>query len=161
MNWPGWLLNLFRHRPKPVPIPAPPPIPGPSPPSTGLVAQLNAARAQHGVSPVSEDPRATAAAIEQAVRQAARDQIGHDGPPGHETEVQRLAAAGIVNRACGEITAEGPGAAWGYTFASAIESWLMSPGHRAIMLDSQYTIAGAATATAASGNLYSTVVFIR
>lgn len=159
MNWWQRLLALFRPRPKPIPAPPPKPTPDPSP--GGLVVQLNAARAQHGVSLVAEDLRATAAAQVQSDWQAGRDQIGHDGPPDLWTEVERLAAHGIVNRACGEIAAEGPGAAWGYGFSQAIESWLNSPGHRAILLDPSYTIAGAATATAVSGNLYSTAVFVR
>ncbi len=161
MNWLARLLALFRPRPRPSPAPPPKPTPDPVPHAPGgLVSQLNAVRASNGVRPVVEDARATAAAQIQSDWQAKRDRIGHDGPPGMPTEVERLAAQGVVNRACGEIAAEGP-EGWGYTFSTAIQDWLTSPGHRSILLDPSYTIAGAATATAASGNLYSTAVFVQ
>ena len=167
MTWLDWLIDRWRYL-KPKPTPAPPkPKPTPAPPAElDLVGALNAVRAGHGVPPVAYHMAAYQAAALQARWQAARDRIGHDGPPGLETLADRLATFASPDLRSGEICAQGEIAYWpdgrlaiAYDFGVACRDWLTSPGHRRILLDPAFTHAGAATATAVSGRIYCVAVF--
>jgi uncharacterized protein YkwD len=166
-----WLTQLLRslgwERQAKRPTPSPPRTD--PPPVTNLVAILNETRAANGIGPVWEFKALDEAAKIQADWQAQRDQIGHEGPPSSPWVIDRLKLSGIERwESSGEICAMGQKAYWpdgrlaiGYDFRKACSDWLTSPGHRAILLDSRFTHAGAWMSTAASGRIYSTAVFIR
>lgn len=160
----GWEAQARRTPPRPSP-PAPD-----FPTKTDLVAILNETRERFGAGQVYElEPLDEAAKI-QADWQAQRDQIGHNGPPGLPWHTDRLAKVGLAAgwESSGEICAMGQKAYWpdgrlaiDYDFRKACSDWLTSPGHKAILLDPKFTHAGAWMATAASGRIYSTAVFLR
>lgn len=163
MSWFSRLIDRFWFL-KPVPMPRPP---APKPGDPDLIGSLNATRAAHRMPPVARHPAAEQAAALQARWQAARDRIGHDGPPGLETLDDRLRSVAASGLRSGEICAQGEIARWPdgtvaipYDFDVACRDWLTSPGHRRILLDPAFTHAGAAMATADSGRIYCVAVFL-
>ncbi|MFO0892423.1 MAG: CAP domain-containing protein [Isosphaeraceae bacterium] len=145
--------------------------PGKSPPSSDLVAVINEVRKANGVGPVWELFELDQAARLQADWQAQTDTLRHDGPPTMPTWLDRLKVVGVESdwQASGEICAQGQKAYWpdtgklaiDYTFRDACRGWLNSPGHRAILLGSQFTHAGAQMSVSPQGRIYSTTVFLR
>lgn len=92
---------------------------------TGMVAEINRVRAQNGLGPVTVDNGLNQAAARNDAESVRSGQLGHH--------------FGVPNGADGEITAS---ASSGETAKQAVDQWLNSPGHRAILLDPNQTKVG-------------------
>lgn len=120
----------------------------PAPSGTGgdLVALLNQRRAELSCPAVTADSRLADAAARHArdmLDHGVRDHTGSDG----STAEQRIAETGFQASASGEILywAQGTGDA-----RQAVDAWMDSPGHRAVIGDCDLTRVGVATLTAGS-----------
>lgn len=111
-------------------------------PATAVYRGVNQLRQ---CAPVSDDPRLSAAAQRHANDMLANGVDGHTGSDGSSPQA-RIADAGYapVGRS-GEIVFWGTGAL--ATPAAALDLWMKSPGHRAIILDCAFTTGGFATAS--------------
>lgn len=92
---------------------------------------------------VRNDPRLTAAAQRHADDMLKNGVDGHLGSDGSSPR-DRIAAAGYT-RYTGEIVYWGTGSL--ATAQAALDSWMQSPPHRAIILDCAFTAGGFATAS--------------
>jgi hypothetical protein len=92
---------------------------------------------------IRDDPRLTAAAQRHANDMLAHGVNGHIGSDGSSPQV-RIAQAGYRARSTGEIVYWGTGSA--ATPSVALDSWMQSPPHRAIILNCAFTAGGFATA---------------
>ncbi len=110
-----------------------------------LLNQINATRAANGCGPVAANPQLTAAAARQAndmLANGVRDHTGSDG----SSVVQRVTDAGYAPYAnLGEIIFWSTGL--GGAPAAAVNWWMNSPGHRAIITDCAMTDAGFSAVT--------------
>ncbi|GIF97170.1 CAP domain-containing protein [Catellatospora citrea] len=121
--------------------PAEPPTPSDG---EALVTLINQRRAELSCPAVTADMRLADAADRHArdmIRHGVRDHTGSDG----STAQQRIADTGFEASASGEILywAQGTGDA-----EQAVDAWMHSPGHRAIISDCRLTHVGAAALTA-------------
>jgi uncharacterized protein YkwD len=94
--------------------------------------------------PVGSDPRLVAAAQRHANDILNNGADGHIGTDGSGPDV-RIADAGLVTGRWGEIVYWGTGPLG--TPAAALDAWMNSPGHRAIIMNCGFTAAGFATAS--------------
>ncbi len=107
-----------------------------------MVSGVNGLRQPCGT--LSDDPRLTASAQRQADDMLANGVNGHIGSDGSSPQ-SRIADAGFTaTTRTGEIVYWGTGP--NATPSAALDAWMASPGHRAIILDCAYTVAGFATA---------------
>ncbi|HEX6417925.1 MAG TPA: CAP domain-containing protein [Acidimicrobiales bacterium] len=114
------------------PAPAPPPPPSPT---EQVVALANAARAEAGCDPLAVDERLTAAAQAHSDDMAANDYFSHDSLDGR-TFVDRVLAAGYPRPSAENIAA-------GQRTAQAVhDAWMGSDGHRANILNCDFTAIG-------------------
>jgi uncharacterized protein YkwD len=105
-----------------------------------LLEEINATRAANGCGPVSADPQLTVAAARQANDMLVNGVMNHTGSDG-SSPVQRVTDAGYAPYATvGEIVFWGTGTAG--SPAAAVNWWMNSPGHRAIITDCKLTNAG-------------------
>jgi uncharacterized protein YkwD len=105
-----------------------------------VLSQINATRAANGCGPVAANPQLTASAERHAMDMLANGVGDHTGSDG-SSFVQRVTDAGYTQYAdLGEIVFWGTGSAG--TPATAVTSWMNSPGHRAIITDCALTEAG-------------------
>jgi len=105
-----------------------------------LLEEINATRAANGCGPVSTDPQLTVAAARQANDMLENGVMNHTGSDG-SSPVQRVTDAGYAPYATvGEIVFWGTGTAG--SPAAAVNWWMNSPGHRAIITDCKLTDAG-------------------
>ena len=105
-----------------------------------LLNQINATRAANGCGPVAANPTLTAAAARQANDMLANGVVDHTGSDGSSV-VQRVTDAGLraVHQARrGHLLGNRLGGAP----AAAVDWWMNSPGHRAIITDCGMTDAG-------------------
>ncbi|WP_117214910.1 CAP domain-containing protein [Allorhizocola rhizosphaerae] len=108
-----------------------------------MIALLNEKRSEAGCPAVGSD-RALAAAAQRHAndmqQNGIRNHIGSDG----STAQQRIAEAGFAGSATGEIVywSTGGGA------HEAAAAWMESPGHRTVIQDCGFTLAGAAEISA-------------
>ena len=94
---------------------------------------------------IGDDPRLTAAAQRHANDMLKTGVGGHTGSDGSSPQA-RIADAGYTQTgSTGEIVYWGTGSA--ATPTAALDSWMQSPPHRAIILNCGLTAAGFATAT--------------
>ena len=93
--------------------------------------------------PIGDDPRLTEAAQQHADDMLRNGVSGHIGSDGSSPQA-RIAAAGYRSRYSGEIVFWGTGSA--ATPKEALDMWMQSPPHRAIILNCAYTAGGFATA---------------
>ena len=91
----------------------------------GLLNAVNKARREHGLNELTESRALSQASKKNDDVNNATGQLGHH--------------IGLINGADGEITAMASG---GITAEQAVEMWLNSPGHRAILLDPNQTEVG-------------------
>jgi uncharacterized protein YkwD len=113
---------------------------------------INEARAKRGLGRLGSASTLVRAAAAHSRDMAANDFFSHDSPAG-STPKQRIAGSGYLSGASswaiGETIAWGSG---GLASPSAIvRSWLRSPGHRAILLDSHYDDVGIGIALGSPG----------
>ena len=107
-----------------------------------LLNEINAARAANGCGPVAANPQLSAAAARQANDMLANNVRSHTGSDGSSVG-QRITAAGYTQYAnVGEIIFWSTGV--GAVPAAAVNWWMNSPGHRAIITDCGMTEAGVA-----------------
>jgi uncharacterized protein YkwD len=105
-----------------------------------LLSQVNDTRAAHGCGPVAANPQLTAAAARHANDVQQSRTMGHTGSDG-SSFVQRVTDAGYAPYAAlGEVVFWGTGSSG--SPAAAVNSWMNSPGHRAILTDCAFTDAG-------------------
>ena len=105
-----------------------------------LLEEINATRAANGCGPVSTDPQLTVAAARQSNDMLENGVMNHTGSDG-SSPVQRVTDAGYAPYATvGEIVFWGTGTAG--SSAAAVNWWMNSPGHRAIITDCKLTDAG-------------------
>ncbi|MGV0577555.1 CAP domain-containing protein [Mycolicibacterium elephantis] len=101
---------------------------------------INATRAANGCGPLAPNPQLTAAAARHALDVLNNGAEGHVGTDGSSIS-QRVGDAGYAtNSTIGEVVFWGTGAA--RNPAAAVQWWMNSPGHRAIITDCGFTEAG-------------------
>lgn len=93
---------------------------------------------------IGNDPRLAAAAQRHANDMLAHGLDGHVGSDGSSPQA-RIKGAGYRARRTGEIVFWGTGSAM--TAREALDTWMASPPHRAIILNCSYTAVGFATAS--------------
>lgn len=93
---------------------------------SALVAEMNRARAAHGLRPLRVDPKLVSAADAYARTLLSRNVFTHGTLGG------RLASFGVVGPLVGENLAWGVGAR--ATAVGIVRAWLASPGHRRNLL---------------------------
>ena len=101
-----------------------------------VIALVNASRKQAGLSALVEQAQLTQIARQHSQAMACEDFFGHITPEGLDTEA-RADQAGYPYTALGEVIAGG--------YASpedAVESWLASSPHRAVLWDAAFTEVG-------------------
>jgi uncharacterized protein YkwD len=108
----------------------------------GMYNGINRLRQTCGM--IGDDPRLTAAAQRQANDMLKNGVDGHIGSDGSSPQA-RIADAGYTATGyTGEIVYWGTGSA--ATPSAALDLWMESPAHRAIILDCAFTAGGFATA---------------
>lgn len=151
--------------PSPTPTVTPAPTPAPSPTPTAAVSAAaweqrvldltNAARREHGLPPFQSDACAGAVAREWSTHMLATDNYVHrsDWQP---LWACRNASGGTAGLA--ENIFRGS-AQWNLTPEKAVEGWMNSPGHRANILNPNYTHIGIGFAGDYAGNHFATQNF--
>lgn len=124
-----------------------------------LLAASNAARAEHGLPPLSPDPGLARAARAHAAENAERGILDHGSPdPARDTPIERVGLAGVALVEVGENLALMPG---GDVAAASVRGWLASPPHRANLLNPHVTHAGFGTAVGPGGTYVTQLVAAR
>ncbi|GGM07435.1 hypothetical protein GCM10010129_59180 [Streptomyces fumigatiscleroticus] len=118
-----------------------------------VVELTNAERARAGLPPLAPDPRLATAARAHSADMAARDFYAHTSPDGGKPG-DRAAAAGSTLRSIGENIACGQRCA-----ADVVRGWMNSPGHRANILEPDFTHLGVGFAGGGRAGTYWTQVF--
>ncbi len=114
--------------------------------------QTNAERKKAGLAELKACPELFAAARGHSANMARLAVLAHDLDG--KTFVDRITAAGYKFAAAGENVA------WNHpTPKEAVDGWMLSPGHRANVLNPAFTEIGVAVATSAAGERYWTQVF--
>jgi uncharacterized protein YkwD len=110
--------------------------------STAMYSGIN--RLRQACGPIRDDPRLTAAAQRHADDMLRNGLNGHVGSDGSSPQV-RITDAGYTRASyTGEIVFWGTGSAGSPSVA--LDMWMQSPPHRAIILNCAYTTVGFATA---------------
>jgi uncharacterized protein YkwD len=144
---------------------APPQLASPPPPSavngmeSNLLAGINAQRAAAGAPPVSLAPELADFAHWRSADMAAHNFFAHSTSAGRGS-LDALRDRGINYTLAGEIL-EKNNFDDAETVGAAVNDFLNSPAHRAIMLDGRYTQVGVGFAVGGDGMHYFTAVFIR
>ena len=119
------------------------------------VKLANQKRASVGLPAVSLHALTDTVAVERADQMAARNSLTHD----LDYIGKRLKALGVCYSTFGEIIAYTTRA--DYTPANSIERWWVSEGHHAIMVGDYNAAAGSHARHAASGRMYSVMIFVK
>jgi uncharacterized protein YkwD len=119
----------------------------------------NTARLQNGLAPLSWDPELCRMARIHSENMVRLGFFSHETPSGLQLE-DRAHAAGIAHfRVLGENIAYNQG--YDDPGAFAVERWLISPGHRANILSSEYEQGAIGSFVTADGTVYLTQEFIK
>ena len=137
------------------PAAAPAPAHAPAGPLQQVVDITNAHRSQHGLPGLSVNGLLANAAQAHSADQAAANNMSHTGTDGSNPG-DRIARAGYRFSAWGENVAAGYGDA-----ASVMNGWMNSAGHRANILNGNFTEIGIGLAYAANGTPYWTMALGR
>ncbi|WP_329440018.1 CAP domain-containing protein [Streptomyces sp. NBC_01426] len=125
---------------KPAGKPRKPAPADPVPPPSGTVAQVislvNAERREAGCGDLTANARLTSAAQSYTEVMARSGELSHTGPDG-STMSGRISATGYKWSATGENIARGQADA-----TAVMDSWMKSPGHRANILNCNFTEIG-------------------
>ncbi|MCV7090540.1 CAP domain-containing protein [Mycobacterium interjectum] len=113
---------------------------GPDDSATAVYSGVNRLRQTCGI---GDDPRLTSAAQRHANDMLTNGVNGHIGSDGSSPQA-RIADAGYRTGYTGEIVYWGTGSA--ATPGAALDAWMGSPPHRAIILNCAFTTSGFATA---------------
>lgn len=122
-----------------------------------LLAEMNAARAKHGVAPLRLSTVLARPARQHSVYLARTGKLDHDGADGKPFYV-RLYKAGFSRRkAVGENLGMSSGCATDLS-KTMVEMWLDSPGHRKNLLSKNFRVVGLAIVAApnCSNTVYTT-----
>ena len=106
---------------------------------------VNAERAKHGLKPLSWDNALANVARAHSQDMANRGFFSHNNPDG-KTPFNRIQAAGISYRSAGENIAAGQ-----KTPQEVVNAWMNSEGHRANILNNNYTKLGVGYVSSSSG----------
>ncbi|MCA2254305.1 CAP domain-containing protein [Mycobacterium intracellulare] len=98
---------------------------------------------RQGCGPITDDPRLTEAAQRHADDMLRSGVSGHIGSDGSSPQA-RIAQTGYRSRSTGEIVFWGTGSA--ANPREALDMWMQSPPHRAIILNCAFNAGGFATA---------------
>ena len=127
--------------------------PGGAATPAAVVCELNATRAAHGLAPLTARRSLATAARRHAADMVERRYFAHESPEG-EGPGQRARRAGYMDHAerwrIGEVLIWSRGAE--LTAAAAVQAWLGSPGHRAVILRAGYRDAGVGSPRRAPGS---------
>jgi uncharacterized protein YkwD len=118
--------------------------------------QLNQQRAANGLGALALSPTLTASAEWKSLHMARYDYFDHNdpAPPKARTAGQRMVDCGYTSPYSGENIAAGFN-----TASSVMDAWMNSPGHRANILGTGFTVMGIGAGIDASGIYYWTVDF--
>ncbi len=111
---------------------------------SGNAVYSGVSRVRQTCGAMNDDPRLTAAAQRHADDMLKSGVSGHVGSDGSSPQT-RVADAGYRASYTGEIVYWGTGSA--ATPSVAVDQWMQSPPHRAIILNCAFTAAGFATAS--------------
>ncbi len=111
--------------------------------NSGTAVYSGVSRVRQTCGPINDDPRLTVAAQRHADDMLKSGVGGHVGSDGSSPQA-RIADAGYRATYTGEIVYWGTGSA--ATPSVAVDQWMQSPPHRAIILNCAFTAAGFATA---------------
>ncbi len=116
----------------------------------------NAARKEQKLQPLAPNPTLTMLARNHSTNMAGQNKLDHtlDG----KTMVDRVRASPYVFSRVGENIAMGDGP---IPIATIFQGWMNSPGHRANILQPDFTQIGVGVAATATGRKYYTQVFGR
>lgn len=144
------------------PAPATPP-PAATPAPSGSAAEIagavidltNQQRNTNGLATLRHNTRLSEASRLQAEQLAELQRLEHEVSGGRYPRPEdRLAAAGYIWQRYGENLASGQRSA-----ADAVQDWMDSPGHRANIVNVNFTEIGAAVATDSTGRRYYVQMF--
>ena len=116
------------------------------------ISLLNRDRAENGLPALRADSKLTQVARKHAADMVAHNYLNHKNLQG-QSPFDRLKANGIAFRAAAENIA------YNYSIESMEEAWMNSPGHRANILNSQYTHVGVGLQTKSDGTIYGVQMF--
>lgn len=116
------------------------------------VALLNADRKKQGLPPLIADARLSQVARRHAADMVAKNFFDHTNLQG-QSPFDRLAADGIEFQAAAENIAQN------HDVVNMQAGWMKSPGHRANILNAQYTHVGIGLCPGKNGTLYGVQVF--
>jgi uncharacterized protein YkwD len=124
-----------------------------------MVTLLNKDRAAHGLVAVRSDSRLMAIARARSTDMASKGYFSHTQPDGRNI-FDILSGDGIAWYAAGENIAWNT-YSMSSTTSAANNQWMNSPGHRAIILSSNYNYVGVGLTQASNGRYYWTAVFMK
>ena len=124
-----------------------------------LLGMVNAERANAGVGQVASLPDLAGVARSRSADMAARNYFSHTTPEGTDV-FAILRTRNIAFGYAGEILARCTATDSGHATQMAMQAFLDSPAHKAVMLKAHYTHVGVGYARAADGASYFTVVFV-
>jgi uncharacterized protein YkwD len=113
-----------------------------------LMMDINAARAERGLPPLTEDPRLSHFALEVAQQMAQRHYFGHTDPDGVTFDDRVRQQLGYRYRFAAENMA------FDQDEPHANEAFLTSPGHYANIVDPHPRYVGAAVVSAGDGEVF-------
>jgi uncharacterized protein YkwD len=118
-----------------------------------IFAATNAARAQHGLSPLARNTALDIAARNHSIDMAVNNFVGHDSSDGRNL-VDRFAEVGVLG-----VAENALGHSTNATGQAVVAAWMRSPGHRANILTPNFTEIGIGVARTASGGIRATQKF--
>lgn len=116
---------------------------------TNLAALVDSARSAQGLIPFQLDPDVMTIARQRAETMAATNVLSHANPDGTDV-FDTIAAKGIPWFGAGEVIVWNSWPAESDSTAQAVQAWLNSPPHRAILLSGDFNYAGFGAAVSAS-----------
>ncbi len=144
---------------KPTSTPPKPNTPPPAPkPEDAMLALINKARNDAGLQNLQVDPKLAQIAYDRSLDMATKNYFSHTSPTG-ETFFTILKADNIPYHYAAENIADNDFSA-SQTVQVAFNGWMNSPGHKANILNANYTLTGIGIATSKTGLIYYTQVFL-
>ena len=122
-----------------------------------IFARINELRLDSGVEPLAWSEALGRCAREQSARKEQLRFPGHDDPD-RGTVAQRVQAAGIAWQRCGENLFSERG--WDDPVNFAVVFWWYSAGHRANLLNPDFTESGVGVVKGADETYYITQIFV-
>jgi uncharacterized protein YkwD len=121
---------------------------------TKLLELTNAERKKENLPPFKANPKLFKAAREHSKNRAKQEKLAHDLDC--KTPFDRIKEAGYAFGKAGENVAYGSS---GFPVADIMKNWMESEGHRANILNEEFTEIGLGIARSENGDVYYTQVF--